>query len=230
MTLIELCEPLTLKICELNRMARLGQSQDYLDARADLKELLDQIQRQAAAEGKLAAQAKKVELPLTFFVDSMIASSQLRFAADWHANRLAAERYNELAGDDRFFDLLDETLNDPSEEASERLAVFYVCLGLGFVGALGGQPEQVKAYVSKITPRIRHLMEGDSRARLCPDAYQYLDTRDLVQPPGHRLAMVLILFVFLCLSSLTIYVGMFYDATTSLDAAVTTILKHEPAR
>ena len=230
MTLIELCEPLTLKICELNRMARLGQSPDYHEERSDIKELLDEIQQKAAADGKLAPQAKKVGLPLTCFVDSMIASSKLRFASDWHANRMAAEKYNELAGDDRFFDLLEETLNDPSDEASERLAVFYACLGLGLVGALGGQPEQLKGYLSKITPRIRHLMDVDTRARLCPDAYNSLDTRDLVQPPGSRLAMVLVLFVFLCLSGLAVYVGMFHAATTSLDGAVTTILKHEHAR
>jgi cytochrome bd-type quinol oxidase subunit 1 len=40
----------------------------------------------------------------------------------------------QLAGDEKFFDLLEETLNDSSEDASERLAVYYTCLGLGFMG------------------------------------------------------------------------------------------------
>ncbi len=232
MTLIELCEPLWLKTCELNRMARLGLSQNYLEARSEIKGLLDEIQQKAAPDGKLAAQAKKLELPLTFFVDSMIGASKLQFAAEWNGNRLAAERYNELAGDDRFFDILEETLNDTSDEASERLAVAYVCLGLGFVGALAAQPEQLKGYMSKITPRIRHLMDLDTKGRLCPEAYNSVDTRNLIEPPGNRLVFVFILFIFLCLSTMIAYVGMYVTATTGLNQAIESINKHaqEPVR
>ena len=229
MTLLELCEPLFVKICELNRMARLGQSQDYLDARSEIKGLLDEIQQKASAEPRLAAQAKKLELPLTFFVDSMIGSSKLRLAPEWNANRLAAERYSELAGDDRFFDLLNETINDPSDEASERLAVFYTCLGLGFVGSLEGQPEPLKAYMGKITPRIRHLMNVDAKARLCQDAYENVNTTMLIQPPVNRLVPVLILFVFLCLSTLVAYIGMYVNATDDLDESIQKIMDYERA-
>src|SRR5207249_3023762 len=103
---------------------------------------------------RLASQLKKVELPLTFFVDSLIAESSLPFAAQWNQNRLAYDR-NELAGDEKFFDLLDEDLKDQSEEASERLAVFYVCLGLGFSGIYFRQPELLRKNMLTIAPRIR---------------------------------------------------------------------------
>ena len=230
MTLLELCEPLFVKICELNRMARLGQSQDHLEVRSEIKGLLEEIQQTAAPDGRLAAQAKKLELPLTFFVDSMIASSQLRFAADWHENRLAKERCNELAGDDRFFDFLQETLDDPSEEASERLAVFYACLGLGFVGSLAGQTAELKGYMSQMANRLSHLMDRDTKARLCPDAYNSVDTRNLIEPASNPLVFVLILFIFLCVSTMVAYVGMYVSATKQLDRAVNDILAHEKAR
>jgi type IV/VI secretion system ImpK/VasF family protein len=230
MNLLELCEPLFLKICELNRMARLGQSQHFLEARDEIKVLLDEIQQKAAGEVKLAAQAKKLELPLTFFVDSMISSSRLKFAAEWNDNRLAAERYNELAGDDRFFEFLEETINDTSDEAAERLTVFYQCLGLGFVGSLVGQPDQLKAYMSKILPRTKHVMDLDSKARICPDAYNSVDTRDLIEPPASRLVFVLILFLFLCVSTMLALVGMYANATDKMNSAVSEILKHETRR
>lgn len=225
MTLIELCEPLLLKVCELNRMARLGQSQTFLETRSEIKGMLDEIQQKAGSDVKLAAQAKKLELPLTFFVDSMIGTSKLKLASEWNQNRLAAERYNELAGDDRFFDLLEETINDTSDDASERLAVFYACLGLGFVGALAGQHLQLKDYLSKITPRIRHLMDLDTKGRLCPDAYNCLDTRDLIEPPGNPLVFVFILFAFLCVSTMVVYIGMYVTATRQLDTAIDAINK-----
>src|ERR1039458_2229742 len=106
MTLLELCEPLFLKICELNRMARLGQSQEYLEVRGEIKELLDDIQRKAGAEVKLAAHAEELKMPLTFFVDSMIACSKLKLKDEWQQNRLAKERYNVLNGDSEFFKIL----------------------------------------------------------------------------------------------------------------------------
>jgi type IV/VI secretion system ImpK/VasF family protein len=226
MTLLELCEPLFLKICELNRMARLGQSQDYLEVRTEIKGLLDEIQQKGGADVKLAAQAKKLELPLVFFVDSMIASSRLKFATEWNASRLAAEKHNELAGDDRFFDLLDETLNDTSDAAAERLAVFHVCLGLGFTGSCAGQPDQLKQYMGKMLPRVKHLMDVDAKAQLCPDAYKYVDTRILTEPPSKRLVLVLVLFVFLCLSTLVAYVGMYANATDELNGHIKAILKN----
>src|SRR5688572_20905961 len=125
MTLLELTEPLFQYICRLNRMARSGAPADYTVVRAELKALLEDLTQKAANEGRLLNQMKKMELPLMFFVDSMIASSNLKFAEQWHLNRLAYQ-LDEVAGDEKFFELLDETMRDNSEEASERLAVFYI--------------------------------------------------------------------------------------------------------
>jgi type VI protein secretion system component VasF len=249
MTLLELCEPLLLKVCELNRMARLGLSQDYAEVVAEIGQAIGQIDREIQATPALARAAgplvtlqedkdspredsakdsrrvRQIVLVLTYFVDSMIASSKLKFAADWNQHRYATEKYGELSGDDRFFDFLTATLNDASEEAAERLTVFYVCLGLGFVGGLAGQTAQLEGYMKQILPRIRHLLDTDLAARLCPSAYHSVDTRDLVEPPARPLVLVGILFVFLCVSTLVVYVGMYVRATCQLSDAIQTILK-----
>jgi len=124
-----------------------------------------------------------MELPLLFFVDSMIADSSLAFAQQWNQNRLAYDR-NELAGDEKFFDLLEETLNDSSEDASERLAVYYTCIGLGFAGIYFKQPEYLRKTMLTIAPRIRHLVEMDQTAKICPEAYTSVDTRTWCSRPG----------------------------------------------
>ena len=67
----------------------------------------------------------------------------MQFSPQWQKEPLAFER-NELAGDEKFFDLLEETLNDSSEEATEQLAVYHICMGLGFTGIYARQPEQLR--------------------------------------------------------------------------------------
>jgi type IV/VI secretion system ImpK/VasF family protein len=227
MTLLELCEPLFLKVCELNRMARLGQHPDYLEVHSDMKGLLEEIQQKASATGKLAAQARKLELPLTFFVDSILSTSKLRFADQWRDNRLAKEKHNELAGDDRFFDMLDETLKDPTDEASERLAVFYVCLGLGFVGGLAGQAEALKGRVTSLLPMVKHLMDVEMKGKLCAEAYNSVDTRRLIEPPASRMVLVAIIFLCLALCVLAVYYGIYAQATDELNDAIDEITQHE---
>ena len=80
----------------------------------------------AAATGGLAAQYDKIELPLIFFADFMVKEGGYNISKKW--KELAFDR-NELGGDEKFFDLLEETLKDPSPAATDRLAVFYTCLG-----------------------------------------------------------------------------------------------------
>jgi len=229
MTLLELCEPLFLKVCELNRMARLGQSQEYADVRAEIKELLDNVQRKAGTDARMKEQADKLRMPLTFFADSMIASSKLKFAGEWHQNRLAKERYNILNGDAEFFRLLEETVKDTTDEASERLTVYYACIGLGFVGALVVQPAKLKERMNEILPRIKPFMDLETKTHLCPDAYNYLDARDLTEPPGTRLVFVGILFLFLCFCTMVVYVGMYVTATGKLNGAIHDLLHQKAA-
>src|SRR5262245_44956105 len=120
MTLLELTEPLFQYICRLNRVARKsgagpsggetalltkgggglprGVSLDYAVVRGDIKGLLEDMQQKSAKDFRLNSQREKIELPLLFFVDSLISESGLRFAAQWNQDRLAYSR-NELAGD-----------------------------------------------------------------------------------------------------------------------------------
>jgi len=249
MTLLELTEPLFQYICRLNRLGRCsgasaqgdsaffnksggstgglkGISLDYNVVRAEIKAQFEDLMRKAGSDHRLEGQIKSMEMPLIFFVDSMISESSLSFANEWNQNRLAYDR-NELAGDEKFFDLLEETLKDPSPEASERLTVYYMCIGLGFSGIYFNQPEYLRKTMLTIAPRIRDLMESDHSARICPDAYEGVDTRDLVQPPGSRMAFVMIIFFCFILAATTTYFFMYREASTNLSTAMEEILQKD---
>jgi type VI secretion system protein ImpK len=250
MTLLELTEPIFQYVCRLNRLARKSggssgavetsfvpksggapavprvASLDYAVVRSEVKAMFEDFLSKSNSDIRLNMQAKKMELPLLFFVDSMISDSALPFAAQWNQNRLAYER-NELAGDEKFFDLLEETMKDSSEDASERLAIFYSCIGLGFSGIYFRQPEYLRKTMLTIAPRIRHLVEADQTAKICPDAYEAIDTRNLVQPPSSRMAFVGILFLCFILAVGITYFMLYRSASKSLSTSMDQILTQE---
>ena len=53
-----------------------------------------------------------------------------------------------------------------------------------------------------IAPRIRQLVETDQTAKICPEAYEGVDTRDLVEPPSRMVLMVGLIFLCFTLAVL----------------------------
>jgi type VI secretion system protein ImpK len=224
MKLLELYEDLFQYVCRLNRAARTQAQPDYARVRAEVKDLLDQVIRTASSDVRLLNQVKRLELPMVFFIDNVICTSRLKFATQWAENRLATER-NELAGDERFFvDFLEKDLADTSDEAVERLAVYYTCLGLGFTGMYVNQPETIRRYMDQAFPRIRQWIDADPRTKISEEAYRCTDTRILTEPPSNRIILVALVFVFLSLSVLTVCYALYASAVHELNNSVRIIL------
>jgi type IV/VI secretion system ImpK/VasF family protein len=229
MKLLELYEALFQYLCRLNRVAKSQSHPDLARVRSELKNLLEEISRNAAVDVALLNQVKQIERPIIFFVDNLICTSRLNFASQWATNRLAKD-YNELAGDERFFvDFLDEDMMNPSSEAAERLAVYYVCLGLGFNGMYQGQPEKIRDYMDKIFPRIRQWLDSDPRTKISEQAYGFTDTRILTEPPSDKILLVAVAFAFFSLSVLIISYTLYYKASADLKSSVGQIIQQSQA-
>jgi type IV/VI secretion system ImpK/VasF family protein len=228
MKLLELYEDFFQYVCRLNRAARTPAQPEYARVRAEVKDLLDQVVRNASSDVRLLNQVKRLELPMVFFIDNVICTSRLKFATQWAENRLATER-NELAGDERFFvDFLDKDLEDTSDEAVERLAVYYACLGVGFTGMYVNQPETIHRYLERTFPRIRQWIDADPRTKISEEAYRYTDTRVLTEPPSRKIILVALLFVFLSLCVLTVCCALYANAVHELRDSVKIILEEGP--
>ena len=226
MNLLELCEPLFQYVCILNRAGRKGGNLELTAVRSKIKDLFESLRSRAQADPRLNPQFKKVEQPLIFFVDSMITDSKVPFARKWDQDRLAYG-FNELAGDEKFFDLFDETLKEQTDEATERLSVYYTCIGLGFTGWYSGQPEYLRRKMLEVSPRIRHLIESDTTVRVCPEAYQNVDTRDLVEPPSQKMVVILIIFLVFMLTALACNFFLFRTASQQLTSSLSEIIAHD---
>lgn len=228
MNLPELCEPLFQYICRLNRSARKGVRAEPGQVRAEIKQLFADMRSRAGADRGLSVQYERVELPLMFFVDFMVKECGGALGREW--KDLAHER-NELAGDEKFFDLLDEELRESGEAAAERLAIYYTCIGLGFTGWYTGQPEHLRKKMMEIAPKIRGLMDSDPNAKVTPEAYEHVNTADLVAPPGQRLVGVGIAVVGLVIVMFAANVTLYFQSRRELRRAVEAIVQEDaPAR
>lgn len=222
MTLVEICEPLLQYVCRLNRVGRKGGRVDFGVVRGEIKALFQEMRAKAEQAPGMASPYNEIEQVLVFFTDSMILNSQLK--GGWKP--ISHER-GELGFEEKFWDLLEDTLKDMSEGATQRLAVFYVCIGLGFTGLYTGQPDYIRRKMLEISSRLRGMIDADQAARICQDAYENIDSRNLTQPPNRSLTGLVIAVVVLVVVLAIGFRQAFVQAGKSLNTSLTTIINTE---
>lgn len=129
MDLEQLISPLLKKICEYCAFKDGGCEVPQDVMLSEIRSDLNLIRQKAAAYPVLAQQYQVVEKPLVFFIDYIIKEGGFSFSGSY---RELARNFNELSGDDKFFDLLDEAVK--TNEDQEIIRVFYLLIGLGFDG------------------------------------------------------------------------------------------------
>lgn len=228
-SLIQHCDPLFQAICRLNRIGRIqrGATIDYAQTRKDIEEQFEVMARVARGDISLGEQYRKVELVLVCFADSMIAESALPFAAKWNNNRLAFDR-SERSGDEKFFALLEDTLADTKEGADERLAIFYICIGLGFTG--GMEPDFLRKKMAEIAPRVKAHVDADESAFITPASYQHTNLANLPMPMAASLVPLLIILAGLLFVVVAVNVYTFHNASAELNGSLDAIIAHDPAK
>jgi len=159
-----------------------------------------------------------------YFVDSVILNSQLNFVPPWKPfsadpRQLGINENPNLGFEETFWDLLDETLRDPSEQGTQCLGVFYVCIGLGFTGLFADQPEYRRRKMLEISARLRQMVDADMATQICPEAYQNVDSRDLTLAPTRRLTGWVLVTAVMCMTVLGGYFYLFHTARKELEAA-----------
>jgi type VI protein secretion system component VasF len=102
--------------------------------------------------------------------------------------------------------------------------VYYTCLGLGFTGFYTGQPEYLRKKMMEIQARVRGIMDQDISARICPEAYEHVDTRPLNLPPLRNLAGMIVVLVAVVLGVLVANWWMYARAASDLKASLDTIM------
>ncbi|MDR2632716.1 MAG: DotU family type IV/VI secretion system protein [Treponema sp.] len=129
-SLEDLCRPVLTCFCNYWQLNQAGTPPSLEKFRADIESSLEEAKHNAAADPVLIREYERIERPLVFFIDFMVQESTFPFNRNW---RELGRNYNELSGDEKFFNLLSDALKD--KEAIQRIPLFYAMLGLGFEGA-----------------------------------------------------------------------------------------------
>lgn len=217
MKLVDLCEQVLLYICSLKRAGLRSATPNISAIRSDVKKVFSEMRAAAAGDVELEEQYDEVELPLIFFADFMILESGFDFARDWEP--LAYER-NELAGDQKFFDMLEETLADESDAAPERLLVYHLCLGLGFTGMYDADSEELLRVRRKVQSRVRKASGLKAGERMCQNAYENVDGGNFIPAPGRSLGVMAITLIGLIGVLIVANFALFKWTSTAMSAAL----------
>jgi type VI protein secretion system component VasF len=177
MTLVELTEPLFLYVGCLTRAAEHKTQFEVEQVRREVISIFAEMRIKAEAHPSLAYQYdRNINLILIFYVDFMIKESDLNIAAEWV--ELAFDE-QELAGDEQFFDLLEQTLAQNTEVALQQLTVFRECLRLGFTGCYADDWKYIRQKHADIDKKVF----GDRfelSSQLTPTAYEHVEEKPLV--------------------------------------------------
>jgi type IV/VI secretion system ImpK/VasF family protein len=176
MNLVQLTEPLFLYVGCLTRAAEHNTQFEVEQVRREIISIFADIRLKAETHPSLAYQYDRtVNLILIFYVDFMIKESDLSIAKEWV--ELAFDE-QELAGDEQFFDLLEQTLAQNTEVALQQLTVFRECLRLGFTGCYSDDWKYIRQLHSDIDNKV-FGERFELSAALTPTAYEHTDEQDL---------------------------------------------------
>jgi type VI protein secretion system component VasF len=214
MNLLQLCEPTFLYVCKVNRIYRKGGKLDVATVKADVDDLRESIQAALVQEDSaLNRQFEAIELSLVYFVDSMLVDAGLN---EWNQCRVAVNEYNRRAGDNEFFDFLEDAEAETGEDADAKLAFYYCCLGLGYTGMYQDDLDRLHEIMRRLEPRVRPFMDRDVISRITPEAYKH--NMEIVVSPDAvpRYLGLLLLAGGTVLAILISIIYLYFDAFSGL--------------
>jgi len=143
----------------------------------------------------------------------MVTESELPWAHKWEP---FCDREGIDDGAEAFFRVLEDARYGGDEASVDCTSVLYVCLGLGFVGTERGRPAKLRELMSELSSSLRHMMDSDRGSRIVPEAYEHIDTSDLVQPPARGLIGIAIALVVMVVVVLAGNLYFFQSASAEL--------------
>lgn len=154
----KICSPILVCICNYWQYIHTGNHPAKEKFQGDIEFLLADARAKAAKIPALSREYQKVEHSLVFFIDYMVKEGDFPFSRDWE---VMARRYNELSGDEKFFDLMEEALNEESPDAA---SLYYLMLGLGFEGVYRNNPEYLEEALKRCGEKIPGALDIHSEA------------------------------------------------------------------
>jgi type VI protein secretion system component VasF len=223
-----LCKPVFVLFCNYWELNEMGNPPEMEVFKKQIENALEDIKYAAASNPSLSRAYQRVELPLVFFIDYMVNEGDFPFKKEWPE---LARNYNELSGDEKFFNLLSTALDSP--DAGNTLSVFYTMLGLGFEGIYVNDTKSLESIMKQCMSRLKGEFD------ICQEPIVSIDTEKrltlskskLQFPQIRTLWIALIGSIAFVITAFIINLFVFVDATSvfrkSLSKAVNTAKQFE---
>jgi type VI protein secretion system component VasF len=150
----KICNPILTCICNYWQYVHIGNHPAKEKFQRDIEFLLEDAKEKAAKIPALSREYLKIERSLVFFIDYMVKEGDFPFSRDW---QVLARKYNELSGDEKFFNLLTDALNDP--EAGDSVSLYYIMLGLGFEGIYHNDREYIEETMKRCAEKFPQALD-----------------------------------------------------------------------
>jgi type VI protein secretion system component VasF len=214
----KICNPVLVCICNYWQYIHIGKHPAKEKFQGDIEFLLADARAKAAKIPALSREYQKIEHSLVFFIDYMVKEGNFPFGQDW---QVLARRYNELSGDEKFFDLMEEALREDSADAA---SLYYLMLGLGFEGIYRDNPEYLEEALKRCGEKFPQALDIQSE----PLVSISLEKKQLApRRPGFVKAVwgTLIFSVLFALVSLLVNLVSFGKATAEYREALSRVEK-----
>jgi type VI protein secretion system component VasF len=202
----DLCRPVFTCFCNYWQLNQAGDPPSMEKFREDMETSLEDAKLLAAPDPVLSREYERVERPLVFFIDFMVKEGSFPFSRDW---RELGRNYNELSGDEKFFNLLSDALRDSKDPHT--IALFYTMLGLGFEGAY----LQDHRFIEKTMKECAARFPGELDVREEPIVRVDVEKRIAGFKKGRALRsgrVILFLSLLLLVVSLLVNFSVFFEA------------------
>ncbi|MDR2795713.1 MAG: DotU family type IV/VI secretion system protein [Spirochaetaceae bacterium] len=143
------CLPVFECFCNYWQLNEAGLPLSMEKFKEEIESALENAKYKAESDPALSREYERVELPLIFFIDYMVKEGNFPFKDEW---RELSRNYNELSGDEKFFNLLSESLGNPSDKNT--IPVFFTMLGLGFDGIYANDGKSLEKIMRQCLVKI----------------------------------------------------------------------------
>lgn len=207
MKLVELSQPLIDYIVDIYRVAQNDGKLEMVSVRRKINNYFDIMHESTLDNSEMAGELDKIKLPLIFFIDFMIKEGPFKFKSSWEE---LGREYNELSGDEKFFDILNDNLNDPSSLATQRLQVFYQCMGAGFTGCYSHNLEYIEKKMKVCALRIGLDSNATLQEKVSRNCYENILADKKFKDPTKKTRKIFFIILFLFLLTLLFNYLSFY--------------------
>lgn len=152
MTLYELFHPLVNYVAEQRSLAAAGQPVSRESMYAHLMRDLERIRKTGSADSIVAPLLEEACTYTAFFVDYMVHEGPFSFSHAWQD--LGRSMYNELAGDEKFFDFVQAHADDETPTGQQHVELLYDMMVCGFSGALERRSVRLESLMRRCAERL----------------------------------------------------------------------------